>query len=174
VGHCQSNNPRPNGSTADPALSTIGHELAETITDPDGDGWTNSARQEIADLCITTFGPAIGGTGQRAYNESIAGGHYYLQELWSNASGSCQPRAKPDHASFSVGSRSGRKFAFKASGSDPEGRILSFHWLFGDGHRASGRTVTHRFAASGSYAVRLRVTDSWENWSSYTRAVPVT
>ncbi len=65
IGHCQSNNPRPNGSTADPALSTIGHELAETITDPDGDGWTASSGEEIADLCISTFGPPIGGSGNR-------------------------------------------------------------------------------------------------------------
>lgn len=173
VGHCQSNNPRPNGSTADPALSTIGHELAETITDPDGDGWTDNSGEEIADLCITTFGPAIGGSGNRAYNENIAGGHFYLQELWSNASNSCQPRAKPDHASFSINSRSGRTLAFRGSGNDPEGRIISYHWLFGDGHSASGRTVTHRFGAHGSYAVRLRVTDSWDNWGTYSRAVPV-
>jgi PKD domain len=174
VGHCQSNNPRPNGSTADPALSTLAHELAETITDPNGDGWTDSSGQEIADLCITRFGPAIGGSGKRAYNENVAGGHFYLQELWSNASGSCQPRARPDHASFSVHGHSGRILAFQGSGTDPEGRILSYHWLFGDGHRASGRNVTHRYAARGSYPVRLRVTDSWGNWGSYARAVSVT
>ncbi len=174
VGHCQSNNPRPNGSTADPALSTIGHELSEVITDPDGDGWTDSSGQEIADLCITTFGPAIGGSGQRAYNENIAGGHFYLQELWSNANGSCEPRARPDHASFSFRSQPGRRLAFKGSGDDPEGRILSYHWLFGDGHRGNGQSVTHRFAGRGNYSVSLRVTDSWDNWGSYTRAVPVT
>jgi hypothetical protein len=174
IGHCQSNNPRPNGSTADPALSTIGHELSEVITDPDGDGWTDNSGQEIADLCITTFGPAIGGSGQRAYNENIAGGHFYLQELWSNASGSCEPRARPDRASFSVSPRSGRTLAFTGTGNDPQGRILSYHWVFGDGHRASGRTVSHRFGAGGNYAVRLRITDSWDNWGSYTRAVPVT
>ena len=173
TGHCQSNNPRPNGSTADPALSTIGHELAETVTDPDGDGWTDSSGQEIADLCITSFGPAIGGSGARAYNENIAGGHYYLQELWSNASGGCEPRARPDHVSFSVDGRSGLTLAFRASGRDPQGRILSYHWLFGDGHSASGRTVTHQFGARGRYPVSLRVTDSWGNWGTYSRPVPV-
>lgn len=173
VGHCQSNNPRPNGSTADPALSTIGHELAEAITDPYGDGWTDSSGEEIADLCITTFGRAIGGSGARAYNENIAGGHFYLQELWSNASGGCEPRAKPDHASFSVNGRSGRTLRFRGSAHDPEGQILSYHWLFGDGRTGSGRTVTHRFVAGGDYAVRLRVTDSWGNWGTYARDVPV-
>ncbi len=173
AGHCQSNNPRPNGSTADPALSTIGHELAETVTDPDGDGWTDSSGQEIADLCITTFGPAIGGSGARAYNEKIAGGHFYLQELWSNADNSCEPRAKSDQASFAIDGRSGRTVDFRGSGSDPEGRILSYHWTFGDGGTASGRAVTHQFAGGGNYSVQLRVTDSWGNWGTYTRAVPV-
>ena len=40
-GHCQSDNPRPNSSTADPALSTLSHEHIETVTDPDGDAWTD-------------------------------------------------------------------------------------------------------------------------------------
>src|SRR5947209_4508960 len=106
-GHCQSNNPRPNGSSADPALSTISHELSEMVTDPDGDGWTDSSAQEIGDLCISAFGPSIGGSGDRAYNESIAGGHFYLQEEWSNSSNRCEPRAKPDHASFAVSRRTG-------------------------------------------------------------------
>ena len=33
-GHCQSGNPRPNGSTADPGLSTLSHEHNEAVTDP--------------------------------------------------------------------------------------------------------------------------------------------
>jgi hypothetical protein len=172
-GHCQSSHPRPNGSTADPALSTISHELAEMITDPGGDGWTGGSGNEIGDLCITNFGPVIGGSGSRRYNESIAGGHYYLQEEWSNASGGCAPRAKPDQASFSVTSRAGRTLGFMGSGTDPEGRILSYRWAFGDGTTASGRTVTHRFPPRSEYPVRLRVTDSWDNWGFYTRVVSV-
>ena len=44
-GHCQSGNPRPNASTADPALSTISHELAETVTDPYGNAWSTASRR---------------------------------------------------------------------------------------------------------------------------------
>jgi hypothetical protein len=172
-GHCQSNNPRPNGNTADPALSTISHELSEMVTDPDGDGWTDGTGQEIADLCITDFGPVIGGSGERAYNESVAGGHFYLQEEWSNASGRCEPRARPDHASFSVISQAGLKLTFGGRGSDPQGQIEAYRWAFGDGARASGRSVTHRFARRGRYSVRLHLIDSWNNWTFYTRSVPV-
>jgi hypothetical protein len=73
-GHCQSDNPRPNASTADPALSTISHEQIETITDPDGDAWINSMGNEVADICSTRFGPTLGGSGDRAWNEVIQGG----------------------------------------------------------------------------------------------------
>jgi hypothetical protein len=173
AGHCQSNHPRPNANPADPALSTLSHELSEAITDPDGDGWTNGSGQEIADLCITNFGPAIGGSGGRAYNERIAGGRYFLQEEWSNASGRCEPRAKPDQASFSVSSRTGRTLGFKGHARAPQGQIRSYHWLFGDGARGTGHTVTHQYVRHGQYSVRLRIIDSWDNWSFYTRAVPV-
>ena len=50
VPHCQSDNPRPNASTADPTLSTISHELNETITDPDGNAWVDAEGNEAADL----------------------------------------------------------------------------------------------------------------------------
>ena len=30
------------------------------------------------------------------WNETIHGGHFFLQEEWSNADSSCEPRAKPD------------------------------------------------------------------------------
>ncbi len=49
-GHCQSENPRPNSSTADPAISSISHEHNETITDPDGDAWIDSSGNEDGDL----------------------------------------------------------------------------------------------------------------------------
>src|SRR5205807_6872617 len=74
-GHCQSSNPRPNRSAADPAISTISHEHNETVTDPQADGWTDGDGNEDGDLCITNFGPAIGGAGPTVWNEVIHGGH---------------------------------------------------------------------------------------------------
>ncbi len=99
-GHCQSDNPRPNASSADPALSTISHEQMETITDPEPyDSWAADDLEEIGDLCLTQFGPAVGGRADTAWNESIAGGHYWLQEEWSNEDSACEPRVDPDSAS---------------------------------------------------------------------------
>jgi hypothetical protein len=173
--HCQSWRPRPNRSTADPTVSVVSHELAEMVTDPDQDAWYDNAGAEIGDICLTSYGRAVGGSGANRYNEIINGGRYYLQEEWSNADHACRPRAEPDRASFTVTRRSSRtdRLWLVARGSDPYGHIVSYHWFFADGSRARGRKVSHRFATGGSYRITLRVTDDWGNWAFYTRAVTV-
>ncbi len=104
--HCQSDNPRPNSSPADPTISTLAHELAEIVTDPLGTSWFEPGQNgagdvEIADLCLTRYGPALGGAGGAgAYDQVIHGGRYFIQELWSNADGRCLPAAQADSASF--------------------------------------------------------------------------
>ncbi len=168
-GHCQSENPRPNHSPADPALSTMSHELSEMIIDPKQTGWYDNSGSEIGDICLTSYGPPLGGSGNGRYNEVIAGGHYYLQEEWSNADHACRPRARPDDVAFSVVSRPGRAMGFQAKASDPEGLIRSYHWSFGDGGSARGRRQSHRYRRAGSYRVSLRVVDSWGNYG-YARA----
>jgi len=155
AGHCQSDNPRPNSSTADPALSTISHEQLEMITDPLGNAWIEGDGNEIADLCIATFGPALGGSGAGLWNEVIAGGHYYLQEAWSNRNSACEPRAQPDSVSFTAAARAGRRrpVSFAARARDPEGTIASYDWFFGDGHVGRGPRVSQAFRRSGAYRV---------------------
>jgi hypothetical protein len=127
-GHCQSGNPRPNGSPADPTISTISHEHNEMVTDPSGDAWINPDGSEGGDLCITNFGPALGGTGSSAYNEVIDGGHYYLQEEWSNENRWCQPRAQPDRVWFAAPARrqARRPLQFTAHASMPYGSIVAY------------------------------------------------
>jgi hypothetical protein len=173
-GHCQSDHPRPNASPADPALSSLSHEHNELITDPADDAWIDNSGNEDGDLCITQFGPPIGGAGDTAYNEVIHGGHYYLQEEWSNADGSCQPRARPGVASFSLRRlRASRRLKLSGQAAAPGRAIVAYAWTFGDGHGGGGRQVTHRFARAGTYTVVLRATDSWGNWALYARTIRV-
>jgi PKD domain-containing protein len=169
-GHCQSNNPRPNSNPADPTISTISHEHNETVTDPDGNAWVDAHGNEEADLCLTNFGPslsAVGGDQKTAWNESIHGGHFFLQEEWSNGDNACEPRAKPDMVSFDSTGVPGRgaAMAFTAHGTDPQGQLVRFEWFFGDGQAGFGRRVSHSFRTPGTYRVRLRTTDSWGNWA---------
>ena len=62
--------------------------------------------------------------------------------------------AGPDQTA-SVGSA----VTFSASGSDPDGTVGSFSWDFGDGTSATGATVSHSYAAPGSYTATLTVMD---------------
>ncbi len=166
AGHCQSTNPRPNSDPADPTISTISHEHNEIVTDPLGDAWIDEAFEEDGDLCISSFGPAIGGAGSEAWNEVIHSHHYYLQEEWSNANGACEPRAESDRLSISVpaGTHAGAKLSLAARGRAPQARIISFSWWFGDGKTGHGRRPAHVFQRSGSFRVVVRGTDSWDNW----------
>jgi PKD repeat protein len=54
----------------------------------------------------------------------------------------------------------GQAVHFDASSShDPDGSIVSYSWNFGDGHTATGVSVTHSYSHAGSYTVRLTVRD---------------
>ncbi len=173
--HCSSDNPRPNGSAADPALSTISHEQIEMVTDPEGNAWIDNSDEEIADRCIDMFGPPIGGSGSGAWNQVINGGHYFLQEVWSNATGACEQRPRPDSVWFRAAPTIAHStsVSFTAHATDPDGVIVAYRWYFGDHRIGYGSQVSHQFAHRGSYRVVLRTTDSWGNWTFFARTVRV-
>jgi sugar lactone lactonase YvrE len=73
-------------------------------------------------------------------------------------------------------SRNGRSLTvrFDASASrDPDGRVVSYSWTFGDGATGSGKRVTHTFPRPGAYRVVLRVTDDDGAVSTVARSVRV-
>jgi hypothetical protein len=177
-GHCQSGEPHPNGSTADPALSTISHEHNEAVTDPTGTGWIDSSFNENGDLCIDMTEhppPTLGGSGASRWSQVIDGGHYWLQEEWSNADRGCRPRAKPDSASFTLPKhiRTGLRTTFTARARVGQGKVKAYDWAFGASH-GRGRVVKHTFTQPGTYRLALRVTDSWGNWAYSLHHVTVT
>ena len=55
---------------------------------------------------------------------------------------------------------------------DPDGKIISWNWTFGDGHGGTGEVTTHAYAEVGSYMVILKVTDNKSaTGTDYTTAV---
>ncbi|MCI0415239.1 PKD domain-containing protein [bacterium] len=66
-------------------------------------------------------------------------------------------------------------FQFDASGSrDPDGRIKSYVWAFGDGTTGTGMIVNHKFKFAGTHPVTLNVIDNSGVRSFGTRLANVT
>lgn len=76
----------PNGDiAADTVVSSLSHEVAEAITDPEGDAWYDSSGNENGDDCAYVYGPTQGSTPGALWNQTINGAHYLTQEEFSNA-----------------------------------------------------------------------------------------
>ena len=126
----------------------------------------------MGDLCYVNYGSKRGGKGSRAYNQVIHGGHYYLQQEWSNDDHRCASRDETYRVSFSAAS-SATTVRFSARGRDPDGKIRAYRWYFGDGSGGHRGSPTHTYRRAGSYRVRLRITDSNGNWAVSTRTIRV-
>jgi PKD repeat protein len=57
---------------------------------------------------------------------------------------------------------------------DPDGSIASYAWTFGDGATSTAANPSHTYAAAGTYAVQLTVTDNQSATSTVTKNVTVT
>ena len=79
----------PNNSDADATLNVTSHEHNETITDPLGTAWFDSAGYENGDKCAWKFGAQLGSTAYGQYNQLINGHPYELQMEYSNARRGC-------------------------------------------------------------------------------------
>ena len=74
----------PNGDPdADVEVSPLSHEMAEAITDPNGDAWWDAVGYENGDDCAYIYGTLSGSNGGY-YNQVVNGRHYLTQEEFSN------------------------------------------------------------------------------------------
>ncbi|UCE74105.1 MAG: PKD domain-containing protein [Methanomassiliicoccales archaeon] len=68
--------------------------------------------------------------------------------------------ADPDHQTVAVGEEAW----FSGSASyDPDGYIVSYYWIFGDGLCYEGESMTYTFNAVGNFTVSLTVIDDFDN-----------
>jgi virginiamycin B lyase len=160
---------RPSGTSdegADATLNALEHEQMEAITDPTSKGWRDSSGLEIGDKCVARgvgpqFGSPIGGAEGAYFNQEIGGGHYWVQQEWSNRTSACAaqppvPSAQATPASPMVD----QNVTFDATRSTASSRIVRSAWDFGDGTMGEGSSVTHAYTASGAHTVSLTVEDA--------------
>ena len=142
------------------AVGEIAHLDARGSTDPDGAilSWS------------WDFGDGATGEGPEAQYAWAAPGVYPVTLTVTDDSGTGSATsttsldvivsAAPIADAGSDQSVAVSEVAFDGGGShDPDGRITTYEWSFGDGATASGRTVRHAYARPGTYEVALVVRD---------------
>ncbi len=140
--------------TAAPMWSTFGVSssdiwgvgLGGTIIHWNGADWNNITSPTSEDLA-SVFGVSAGDVWAVGENGIIL-----------------RYKAEAPEASFTSSTESlkeGETVTFNATGStDADGTIENYSWDFGDGNTASGITATHSFESSGTFNVKLTVTDN--------------
>ncbi|WP_431030830.1 PKD domain-containing protein [Plantibacter sp. RU18] len=129
------------------------------------------------------FGDSTSGTGRTASHTYTAAGTYTITlTVTDNRGGTAivsrqvtvapAPNIAPT-ASFTssvnqlVGSFDG------SASTDPDGTVVSYGWVFGDGTAGTGVTAQHTYAAAGTFSVVLTVTDNRGATATTTRTITV-
>lgn len=178
---CQSGQYPNADSAADSVINITSHENIEAVTDPLGNAWYDSSGNEIGDKCAWNFGAPLGGPSGAEYNQAIASGNYWLQQEWSNASSGCAQRMASTSSTPTAAytytpqaPQAGQAVSFNGSSSTDTGAtITGYAWTFGDGSSATGVSPSHAFGSSGSYTVKLTITDSAGHSSSVSHTISV-
>jgi len=133
--------------------------FADSSTDTDG---------SIASYRWSFGDAAPDGTDQDATHSYGAPGDYTVQLAVTDDSGATARATQVAHvlglsnqypqAAFGV-TCVGFACAFTDSSTDPDGRIVHWHWEFSDKTSSDARNPTHTFGTSGTYVVLLTVTD---------------
>jgi len=149
------------------------------------DGTTSSdANGPIANYAWN-FGDGATGSGVTAQHTYAAGGTYNVTLTVTDNTGltnsvthavtvTAPPPNQAPVADFSS-TANNLAVAFDGSASaDADGTIAGYAWDFGDSTSAAGATANHTYAAEGTYAVKLTVTDDDGATGTLTKNVTVT
>jgi len=170
--------------TSDPiTTATVGVEYTYNVnaTDPDGDTLTYSLATKPSGMTINSANGLIKWTptakGNYAVIVKVSDGDLYIIQSFTIVVDEPPAVNQTPIASFTASPTSGvvpLEVFFDASGSyDPDGNILSYAWDFKDGSTGNGQIISHTFAFTGNYDVKLTVTDNKGATDSTTKKIEV-
>ena len=67
----------------------------------------------------------------------------------------------------------GTNILFEGKGSDPDGRIVTWHWDFGDNTTSNQQNPSHKYTKAGEYTVKLTVMDNYGDEATDTIVIKV-
>jgi PKD repeat protein len=152
--------------------------------------WDGTVTDVAAGDDPNAFEPTLGGSASAGtlFDQLINGDQYYTQSEWSNGDVDCdmQPSASTLTPSFTVPAgdvATGSTVGFDPSATSSTGGYSSIAWSFGDGATSFASTATtsnlnptsisHSYAAPGTYTVTLSVVDTHGNVATTTHTVSV-
>jgi len=136
----------------------------------------SGANSQDADGAVTrydwNFGDGASGSGVSPAHVYAKPGSYTVRLTVTDNSGTRNNQAS-DEAVIVVNEKpladagpdqiaaTGQEVRFDGAGSrDPDGEIAEYHWDFGDGQSATGKTAVHRYSQPGKMTARLKVRDA--------------
>lgn len=144
------------------------HGLA-VLADGTMRAWGYNASGQLGDGTTTNRTSAVTVAGVSGAVKAGGGGQAYSVALVDT--GTSPNRAPTAAATFSC---TLLECHFDGSASaDPDGTVTAYSWDFGDGAVDTGATVTHTYAATGTWPVTLTVTDDDGATAQVTRQVSV-
>jgi hypothetical protein len=187
------NSPNIYTSGIDSVVGTFSHELSESMTDPNLNGWWgHNLADEVGDKCgyqylvgtqfyqLTGLPTTVSGA---YYNTTLNSNNYLLQMEYDNRAAGCnqwdtdtQPTATIAHPAHPV---SGTPASFSLTNVTTSNNvgIAYVNWSFGDGTtgRSTGAAaIAHTFTVGGTRTVTAIVTDNDGNEVKETALVTVT
>lgn len=178
------------GSSADPEVSTLSHELIETMTDVNLNAWYDSSGNEIGDKCAYVYNGSAQATftgllnnGLGYWNQAAGGDEYLMQDEFSNrnSNGTSTGCVKNDNDSQPSATISpttathGTSRTFTATVTAANG-LAYITWNFGDGTASvltTSTSTSHTYATAGTKNITAIVTDQHGNEKRVVQAVTV-
>jgi len=153
------------------------YEPAWTATD--GVGWANHAVVLVgwddSEGCWIIKNSWGSGWGENGYARVLYGNLEKYNYAYTVTGIVHEGTNQPPVAGASASPESGTaplNAAFKGTGTDSDGTIVSYEWTFGDGGSSTSQNPTHTYTSLGTYTATLTVID--DDWATGSDTVAVT